>query len=303
MSTNTNTPRVEFAAPRHRTIAELADGFLDVRTKKEVKKLLVKVNASSLKEIAPWADEIKPSSFHKPTDKETSAFLSMFPDTREWHFVDLPIDATAYDVKKYAPFIREDDVVHTIIECISILTGKSKKFSKPNALRWLVHLVGDIHQPLHIACSYIDYSKRKPELVFKKNEILSRNLLQKSDRGGNKITLPIGSKGKALHSYWDSDLPNKDNRFDSPSYNPPPSVPINKLTELPAMWVSENVQFAKEAYKGLTVTGKNETHATYVDVSWNKTQYDKRCVPLIKELSLNAATRLAFLLNMIYANR
>lgn len=295
------SPLNEFSAPRHQTIGELADKFLQsTNAEKEVKKLLKKINAGSLKEIAPWADEIKPTVKNKPQDRETKDFLNKFPDSREWHFVDLPIDATAYDVKIYRAFTREDDVVHTSVECINILSGKSNKFSKPNALRWLVHLVGDIHQPLHIACSYIDYSKAKPELVFKKDDILNRDLLQKSDRGGNKINLPIGSQGKALHSYWDSELPKMDDTFGEETYAPLPAIPLNKLANLPSQWVSENVQFAQEAYKGLTVKGKNATHPTYVDVSWNKTAYEKRCAPIVKNLSLKAANRLAFILQTIY---
>lgn len=298
---NNTSPLTEFSAPRHRTIAEVAESFLTPKAAKAVKKLLQKVQAGSLKDIAPWADSIKPNNRNIPTDIETTRFLNKFPNTREWHFVDLPVDAGAYDTTTYAAFTREDDVVHTIIECIHILTGQSNKFSKPNALRWLVHLLGDIHQPLHIACSYIDYSKPKPRLVFKKEEILKKNLLQKSDRGGNKINLPIGSKGKALHSYWDDDLPKKDDDFSDAVYNPPAAVDPDKLDSLPALWVSENVKLVRQAYRGLTVTGRNATHATYVDVSWNRAAYDKRCIPLIKDLSLKAASRLAFLLNTIYA--
>ncbi|MES1159489.1 MAG: S1/P1 nuclease, partial [Bacteroidota bacterium] len=191
----TNTPPgpAEFSAPRHKTIGSLAGKFIsDKPAAKEVQKLLKKIGAASLEEIAPWADAIKPTSRNLPSDKDTKDFLKKFPDTREWHFVDLPVDTQSYDTKVYKAFIREDDIVHTLVECINILMGQSAKFSKPNALRWLVHLAGDLHQPLHIAYSYIDFSKKKPELVFKKDEILSRNLLQKSDRGGNKINLPIG---------------------------------------------------------------------------------------------------------------
>jgi len=297
----TPSPNARFSAPRHQTIAELAAGFLHPGPKKEVQKLLNKISSSStLKKIATWADEIKPTSKTKPKDAETTAFLNKFPDTREWHFVDLPVDATSYDPVKYAAFTRADDIVQTTIESINILTGKSTKFSKPNALRWMTHLVGDMHQPLHIACSYVDYSQTKPRLVFSRDEILNKNLLQKSDRGGNKINLPIGSKGKALHSYWDSDLPAKDNDFSNITAIPIAIVPLNKLVELPAQWVGENVQFAKEAYKGLTVKSINAAQPTYVDVSWNQVQYNKRCVPIIKELSLKAASRLAFLLNTIY---
>jgi hypothetical protein len=294
-------PIARFSAPRHRTIADLADGFLNDKARKEVKKILSKINAGTLKTIATWPDDIKPTSKRIPTDKETVAFLKKFPKTGEWHFVDLPIDATGYDVNKYAAFTRANDIVQTTIESLNILTGESTEFSKPNALRWLTHLVGDMHQPLHIACSYIDPSGTKPKLVFSADEILSKHLLQKSDRGGNNIILPIGSHGKPLHSYWDGDLPQMDDNFSGIAFNPPPSVPINKLKNLPVEWVSENFQFVKEAYKGLTVKGKNAGDKTHVDVTWDKVQYDKRCVPLIKTLSEKAANRLAFLLNTIYA--
>lgn len=69
---------------------------------------------------------------------------------------------------------------------------------------------------------------------------------------------------------------------------------------LPALWVSENVPFAKEVYKGLSIIGKNAKHATKVDVNWDKVAYDKRCVPILKKLYLKGASRLAFLLNSIY---
>jgi hypothetical protein len=294
-------PPAKFSAPRHRTIGSLAQSFLETNALKEVKKLLKNVSPQTLQKIATWADEIKPTIKNKPTDTETKKFLQKFPDTREWHFVDLPVNATSYDETLLAPFIPENDVVHTLIESINVLTGQSAKFSKPIALRWLVHLMGDIHQPLHIACSYIDYSKPKPELVFDPNDIISRNLLAKSDRGGNKILLPIGSQGKSLHSYWDGDIPKMDDNFDNETYNPPPPVPVNKLKNQPAIWVTDNLPFVKEAYNGLTVKGKNPTHATYVDVTFDKTKYDKRVTPIIKDLSIKAANRLAFILNTIYS--
>lgn len=294
----TRPPIARFAGPRHRTIADLADDFLTPKAKKEVQKILKKLNVTKLKDIATWADQIKTNN--PPKDKDTSDFIKKFPNTRDWHFVDLPIDTTSYDVVKYAAFIREDDIVHIAAESINVLTEQSSKFTKLIALRWLVHLVGDMHQPLHIACSYIDSSGTKPKLVFKRDEILSKHLLQKSDKGGNNINLPIGTKGKPLHSYWDGDLPERDNNFSGIVLNPPPTVPINKLKDLPAEWVSDNVRFVQEAYKGLTVKGKNAAQPTHVDVAFDKAAYDARNVPLIKTMSEKAANRLAFLLNSIF---
>src|SRR5436190_23249459 len=132
--------RKKFGAPRHKTIAAVAHKFLTPAAKKAVEKLLNKINVQSLEAIAAWADEIKPTSFHIPNDADTLKFLKDFPKTNEWHFVDLPLDATAYDTTVYAAFTREDDVVHTAMDCINILMGQSTRFSKLNALRWLTHL-------------------------------------------------------------------------------------------------------------------------------------------------------------------
>ena len=291
-------PILEFSAPRHRTIAEVADVFLEPKARKEIQKILAIINAKNLKEIATWADDIKPMSSQKPTDKETKDFLNRFHDTRNWHFVDLPVDATKYDVVEYADFVRDDDIVHISEECIRILLGHSTKFSQANGLRWLVHLVGDLHQPLHLACSYLDLEKPKPALVFDKDQIIKKKLLQKSDHGGNKIILGTGSK--ALHSYWDDDLPKMDNNFVGATYQPPAKMPKDKLIELPSQWVGDNVKYSKEAYTGLTVTGFNAKENDKINVDWDKQEYNKRCVPIIKILSLNAANRLAFLLNTIF---
>ncbi|MFD2938226.1 S1/P1 nuclease [Spirosoma flavum] len=290
--------RARFSAVRHRTIAELADKFLEPTPRGKVREILKVLKSGNLKDIASWADDIKPTSKNKPTDSETKDFLNEFPDTREWHFVDLPVDAHKYDVVEYAAFTRPDDIVHQTVESINILTNNSTKFSKPNALRWLVHLVGDMHQPLHIACSYVDLSQGIPVLVFDKDTIFAKHLLQKSDKGGNNINLPIH---KALHSYWDSDLPEMDNNFDNTNFDSPAPVPIGDLINLPAQWVSDNVKFAKEAYNGLTVKGANAKQPNTIDVDWDQNEYNHRCVPIIKSLSQKAASRLAFLLNTIYA--
>lgn len=290
-----NQPK--FSAARHRTIGALAQSFLTKNALKEVSRITSKINNVGLEEIATWADLIKPTVKNKPTDKDTLDFLAEYPDTREWHFVNLPLDATGYDTNLYSAFTRENDIVHSTNECIKVLTGGSKKFTELNALRWLVHLIGDMHQPLHIACGYIDYQPQIPKIIFDKDTILQNNLLQKSDKGGNNINL---TASKSLHSYWDDDLPEMDKNFDNIVYKAPAAVPINQLIELPAQWTGDNLKKSKEAYKGLTVVGKNAKKPTYLDIQWDKVEYNKRCIPIIKELSITAANRLAFILNTIY---
>ena len=100
-------------------------------------------------------------------------------------------------------FTRSDDVVQMYRHCVLVLKGTSNRFSEVNALRLVGHLVGDIHQPLHIGCSFIDDSTTPPTMVFDQATIVSKNLKKKSDTGGNKIKLPNAG---SMHSFWDGSL-------------------------------------------------------------------------------------------------
>jgi len=68
----------------------------------------------------------------------------------------------------------------------------------------LVHLVGDVHQPIHVGCGFIDHTAAGPVLVTDPKVIVQKNLPH--DRGGNSLVLPI-SGSINLHSYWDSFIP------------------------------------------------------------------------------------------------
>ncbi len=54
------------------------------------------------------------------------------------------------------PFTRANDIVQMIQQCIDILEAETESphFTRLQALRWLLHLVEDLHQPLHVASGY-----------------------------------------------------------------------------------------------------------------------------------------------------
>jgi hypothetical protein len=89
-------------------------------------------------------------------------------------------------------------------ECIRVLQRQSDRFSELNALRLVTHLAGDVHQPAHVGCCYIDESSSPAKLV-RKPQVAAQKKLE-SDQGGNKVLLPMGISGVSLHSYWDSRL-------------------------------------------------------------------------------------------------
>jgi hypothetical protein len=184
---------------RHRLIGEAAERLLSATARKVVRQLLAPLGeGTGLADVAAWADDLKHGPI--PDDPETAVFLD---DPRNenhgaWHFVDLPLGAQGYDRQRYAYFTRPDDVVQILSEAVRVLTGDSDRFSRINALRLVVHLTGDVHQPLHVACGYIDPTTSPPTIVRDPAHAAAKHL--RSDRGGNDIILPLGPKQSNLQS-------------------------------------------------------------------------------------------------------
>jgi hypothetical protein len=130
---------------------------------------------------AAWPDEIRKK---KDLDRPT------------WHYIDLPLFLDESDKQAlakrlpvnistdYPPKVPLDkmNILQALQHCQKTLTGKAGPEVKAAAYCWLLHLVGDIHQPLH--CTALFSVKQFP----------------KGDEGGNKILLV---KGKNLHALWD----------------------------------------------------------------------------------------------------
>jgi hypothetical protein len=87
-----------------------------------------------------------------------------------------------------------------INRCIAILEApkENPKFNRLEALRFLVHLVGDIHQPLHVGTGFFDLAGTKVTLIEDPTKVKG----QQSDIGGNDLTF----NGGELHAFWDTCL-------------------------------------------------------------------------------------------------
>jgi len=153
-----------WGANGHRIVAEIAEMNLSKKAKKELKNL---IGNDGLAEWANWMDFIKSD----PTWKFAEP----------WHYVDLPghmeKDAFITGLKKL-----EGKTLYTQIpEMIQILKNKSNtQEERAKALRFLLHLMGDLHQPLHVG--------------------------RDEDQGGNKITVFWFKEKTNLHRIWDETL-------------------------------------------------------------------------------------------------
>ncbi len=150
----------------HRVIGEVAQHHLSKKAKKELKKL---IGMESLSLWANWADFIKSDTTHT------------WDHASKWHYVNIKGGLSKEN------FIAElqkqtGENLYTQIKALSIeLKDKSLSIEKRQiALRFLIHFIGDLHQPLHVG--------------------------REEDLGGNKIKVTWFDKEMNLHSLWDNTL-------------------------------------------------------------------------------------------------
>ena len=144
----------------HRIVGKIAETYLTKNAKTQIKKLM---GHHDLSRMSNWADEIKSDPSWKIAN--------------DWHWCTIP-DGELYEKDKHS-----GKAVEKVNDFISVLKNKkSKKEDRQIALKFLIHLIGDLHQPMHVG-----------------NGI---------DRGGNDIKLKWFNAPTNLHRIWDSDLIN-----------------------------------------------------------------------------------------------
>jgi hypothetical protein len=193
------TPAYPWGAEGHQAIGEAARAMLTPEARIEIQKLL---GDDDLASIAVWLDDLRNLAHHHSgplrDDPEAMAFNAKFPENDSWHFVDLPVGLTNYSLD--GPFSSPNDIVHALRRAIDVLEGKSSEFTRVQALRIIVHLVGDIHQPLHTVSGYYNLTDlEQPQLISDPVDALGK--LQ--DRGGNQL---FYTKSQELHALWDTKL-------------------------------------------------------------------------------------------------
>ncbi len=149
-----------WGAEGHQVIAILAEQQLTPAARKEVNRLLALEPGQTLVSISTWADE------HRS------------PQTAAWHYVNFPRGTCTYEAARDCPDGK--CVVEAINRQIEVLTSNAPDEGRLTALKYVVHLVGDVHQPLHAG--------------------------YKDDRGGNTYQLQAFMRGSNLHAVWDSGL-------------------------------------------------------------------------------------------------
>lgn len=149
----------------HRLVAQLAWDDLTPAARRHAQALLKGEPDPSLAGIANWADDLRDSD---PV---------LGKKTARWHFVNIGEHDCAYEQPRDCP--GGNCVVEAIRTQAAILADPARtKAERLQALKFVVHFVGDVHQPLHAG-----YGR---------------------DKGGNEVQINFDERGTNLHTLWDS---------------------------------------------------------------------------------------------------
>lgn len=145
----------------HRACSKLAESRLSPQARVLVRELLEP--GESLADASTWADE---------NSRE-------IPGSAAWHYVNVPVSHDHYSPRDCRP---SGCVVSKIAEFRAVLLDpRASRAKRRTALRFLVHFIEDVHQPLHVA--------------------------DRDDRGGNALQLRFGRYDATnLHQLWDTGL-------------------------------------------------------------------------------------------------
>lgn len=239
----------------HTAIWEAAQSLLTPQAKQQVDAVLAGDKPDM---TAVWLDRARDAGKNEGPlvgDQETTDFIQAFPFHFTWHYVDMPLGVRSY--AEADEFTGRDDVVQQIKRCIECLEGKSTKLHRRTALRVLVHLIGDIHQPMHCSSGFFDISDPlHPVLRTDPASCLPLKKEKLEDRGANQLFYGP-EKYDQMHALWDFELVKRLAGLKSLTKLLQDALPkIDSTTpgDLHAWaehWAGESVALAKAAYTGI----------------------------------------------------
>ncbi len=234
----------------HRTVGKIAQKHLSATAKIEVKKLL---GTEVLPLVSTFADELRP---HK-----------QFDYTSKWHYLNAPEGLNYSDFVAFLIADTVPNVYSAVLNQIKVLKSPSQsKLNKKFALKFLVHLVGDLHQPMHV----------------------SRAI----DKGGNDIEVKFLNKKSNLHSVWDTGLV----EYYGLSYT-------EMATEFDDASSADVEKWQKDSLEKWIYESYKISEQLYAEVETNNNldyDYFPTHAPIIKKRLLQGGIRLAGLLNELY---
>lgn len=261
-----------WGAEGHRIVGAMAEDLLDARTRAAVREL---AGGESLADVATWMDEERPRLQYQ------------LPGSAAWHYEDIPVCGPRGE-----PSCPQGNCASKALQHYrTVLADRhASAAERLLALRIVVHLVGDIHQPLHLA--------------------------DNGDRGGNEIVL-IGresarpgrwdsagaggsSHGRNLHSAWDVDFVRRAVHGETDAQFVANLIAEHSLDRrrieagTPADWMAESHRIAQDfAYGRLPGFACGHRYVAPIELS---SGYREEATRIVRERLADAGIRLAVVL-------
>ncbi|MBX9785644.1 MAG: S1/P1 nuclease [Chitinophagaceae bacterium] len=240
-----------WGANGHRIIGEIADSYLSKKARKNIAAIL---GNESVAMSSNWADFIKSDSTMKYLDP--------------WHYINIKM---GMEYAAFETYLKQDTAVDAYTK-LNFLIGELKKKKltterKQFCLRMLIHIAGDIHQPMHVS--------------------------RAEDLGGNRIRVQWFNDPANLHAVWDDRLIEQQKL----SYTEFAAYINHTTKELRATWQQqpmeqwffESYQLADSIYNGITPPEQKLGF-----------RYNYDYIGIVNQQLLKAGVRLAGLLNQLF---
>lgn len=232
----------------HDTTVFIAENHLTPTTKAIVEEIF---DGKSPVYYANWLD----NASHTPE----------YAYSKTWHYKNID-DGVKYED---APLLESGDIVRAIRQQVGVLQNpQSSKAEKQLALKMVIHLLGDIHQPMHMGHA--------------------------TDLGGNRHVVKYFGKTSNLHSIWDSSLPESAHKWGYTEWQQQidratPEM-ITTIVEggTPETWGMETYEICKSVYANTP----QDSNISY--------DYIAEWTPVIEQQFLKGGLRLADVLNSIF---
>jgi hypothetical protein len=235
----------------HRIVARLAETQLTPQARAEARKLLALRGARHLSDVAVWADDLR--------DTEPA----LFQRTKRLHFVNFHSRDCIYEPPRDC---RDGECAVAAIDKYSaILANRGNgPAARAEALMFVVHFVGDVHQPLHASFRH--------------------------DAGGNDFQVRWHGRGSNLHRIWDSTMLDTAH-LSAARYARKLGAERTPVATAgtPAEWAEESCRIDRDG-------------GVYPDVHTISQAYVDRELPIAERRLRQAGARLAELLNRDLAN-
>lgn len=267
----------------------LAEGPIDPNLSRFCKE----DGADPLADASTWPDDIR----------------SLRPEASPWHYIDIPRGTKLREIEKFCD-AKEGCVTRAITDDLAVLrSADAGPQKRADALRFLIHFVGDLHQPLHAVtnndqggnCVPVAFFEVAPQLRNPQTEsyapnlhgVWDTNILEKATMGMtvDQVASDLDQSFRGKMAGWQKSPANVD-AWARESYQ---LAVKNVYGKLPVRIPVETQQLIKSCTDGNHISIRMlELKEQLVD------PYQNMAVPIVRQRLAQAGVRLALLLNQLW---